>query len=118
LAANEDEDRIGRIESPRASVSSRSGSRRVLADQLLKQGDWSVAAEAYADEHDRHYDAIHRMTSWARHLLYDTSRAARELREHALPRLVADRTRNLDILGLGPDFPADEFRRRRYFCED
>jgi menaquinone-9 beta-reductase len=90
----------------------------VLADQLLKQGDWSVAAEAYADEHDRHYDAIHRMTSWARHLLYDTSRAARELREHALPRPVADRTRNLDILGLGPDFPADEFRRRRYFCED
>jgi menaquinone-9 beta-reductase len=90
---------------------------RVLADHLLSTDDWSAAADAYAEEHDRYYGTIHRMTSWARHMFYDPSREATELRERALPQLVADRTRGLDIQGLGPDFPADDVRRRRFFCE-
>jgi 2-polyprenyl-6-methoxyphenol hydroxylase-like FAD-dependent oxidoreductase len=91
---------------------------RVLADHLLATGDWSAAANAYAKEHDGHYGTIHRMTSWARRMFYDPSREAIELREHALPQLFADRTRGVDIIGIGPDFPADEVRRRRFFCED
>jgi 2-polyprenyl-6-methoxyphenol hydroxylase-like FAD-dependent oxidoreductase len=91
---------------------------RVLADHLLAASDWSAAADAYAEEHDRHYGTIHRMTSWARHMNFDPSLEASELRERALPLLVADRTRGLDIIGLGPDFPADEGRRRRFFGEE
>jgi hypothetical protein len=91
---------------------------RVLSDCLLGDKDWSRAADACADEHDRHYGTVHRLTSWARRMNYDTSPAATEMRERALPRLVADRTRALDIQGLGPEFPADESHRRRYFSED
>jgi hypothetical protein len=35
-----------------------------------------------------------------------------------MPQLIADRTRGVDIIGIGPDFPADENRRRCFFCED
>jgi menaquinone-9 beta-reductase len=91
---------------------------RVLANNLLATNDWDAAASAYAEEHDYHYGTIHRMTSWARRMNLDPSPEAAGLRQHALPQLVADRTRGLDIVGLGPDFPADEIRRKRFFCED
>jgi 2-polyprenyl-6-methoxyphenol hydroxylase-like FAD-dependent oxidoreductase len=91
---------------------------RVLSDFLLTDGDWSAAAEAYAREHDDHYGTIHRMTKWIRRMLYDPSPEAIQLRERALPQLIADPTRGLDVVGIGPDFPADEIRRRRFFCED
>jgi menaquinone-9 beta-reductase len=91
---------------------------RVLADHLSAEGDWSAAADAYAEEHDRHYGAVHRMTSWIRSIWYDPSPAANELRARALPQVMADRTRFPDFVGIGPDFPADEIHRRRFFCED
>ena len=91
---------------------------RVLSDKLLASDDWSEAADAYAEEHDRHYGAIHRLTGWARALLYHPSLLAPAVREQALTRLVADRTRNLDIVGIGPDFPCDEATRCRFFGED
>jgi 2-polyprenyl-6-methoxyphenol hydroxylase-like FAD-dependent oxidoreductase len=91
---------------------------RVLVDLLRSSEDWSAAADAYAEEHDRHYGVIHRLTGWARALLYNPSPAAAAMREIALPRLAADRTRGLDIIGTGPDFPSDEATRRRFFGED
>ncbi len=91
---------------------------RVLADHLLATSDWTEAADAYAKEHDIHYGTIHRMTNWARRMNLDPAPEAAELRQRALPQLVADRTRGLDIVGLGPDFPADEAHRKRFFCED
>jgi len=91
---------------------------RVLSDYLLTDSDWSAAADAYAKEHDRHYRSIHRMTSWLRYMLYDPSREAIEVRARALPRVIADRARFPDVIGVGPDFPADEIHRRRFFCED
>src|SRR5271154_6708919 len=91
---------------------------RVLADRLLASDDWSGAADDYAEEHDRHYGVIHRLTGWARALFYHPSLIAAPVRESALARLVADRTRNLDIIGIGPDFPCDEVTRRRFFGED
>jgi 2-polyprenyl-6-methoxyphenol hydroxylase-like FAD-dependent oxidoreductase len=91
---------------------------RVLADRLLASEDWSGAMDGYAEEHDRHYGVIHRLTSWARALYYHPSLVAATARESALQRLVADRTRNLDIIGIGPDFPCDEVTRRRFFGED
>jgi menaquinone-9 beta-reductase len=91
---------------------------RVLADKLLASDDWSGAADAYAEEHDRHYGVIHRLTSWARALFYHPSLIGAAEREAALTRLVADRTRSLDIVGIGPDFPCDEATRRRFFGGD
>ena len=74
--------------------------------------------DGYAEEHDRHYGVIHRLTSWARALFYHPSLVAAAVRESALTRLVADRTRSLDIVGIGPDCPCDEATRRRFFGED
>jgi menaquinone-9 beta-reductase len=91
---------------------------RVLADRLLASEDWSGAMDGYAEEHDRHYGVIHRLTSWARALYYHPTLVAAAARESALTRLVADRTRNLDIIGVGPDLPCDEVTRRRFFGED
>jgi hypothetical protein len=58
---------------------------------------------------------IHRLTGWARALFYHPSRVAAAVRESALTQLVADRTRGLDIVGIGRDFPCDEATRRRFF---
>jgi menaquinone-9 beta-reductase len=91
---------------------------RVLADKLLASDDWSAAADDYAVEHDRHYGVIHSLTSWSRTLFYDPGLVAAAARESALTRLVADRTRGLDIVGIGPDFPCSEATRRRFFGED
>jgi 2-polyprenyl-6-methoxyphenol hydroxylase-like FAD-dependent oxidoreductase len=91
---------------------------RVLADKLLASDDWSGAADGYAEEHDRHYGVIHRLTGWARTLFYHPSLVPAVAREVALTRLLADRTRSLDIVGIGPDFPCDEATRRRFFGED
>ena len=74
---------------------------RVLTDKLLASDDWSAAADSYAEDHDRHYGVIHSLTSWARTLFYDPGLAAAAVREFALTRLVADRTRGLDIVGIG-----------------
>ena len=91
---------------------------RVLADKLLASDDWYGASDDYAEEHDRHYGAIHRLTGWARALFYHPSLVAAAARESALTRLVADRTRGLDIVGIGPDLACDETARRRFFGED
>jgi menaquinone-9 beta-reductase len=91
---------------------------RVLADKLLASDDWSEAADGYAEEHDRHYGVIHRLTSWARTLFYHPSLIPAAARESALTRLLSDRTRGLDIVGIGPDCPCDEATRRRFFGED
>jgi menaquinone-9 beta-reductase len=91
---------------------------RVLTEYLLSTKDRSEAADAYSAEHDRYYGVIHRMTGWARDLFYDPTPMAIADREGALRRLAADRTRALDIVGLGPEFPADEAHRRRFFGED
>jgi 2-polyprenyl-6-methoxyphenol hydroxylase-like FAD-dependent oxidoreductase len=91
---------------------------RVLADRLLASDDWSGAADDYAEEHDRHYGVIHRLTGWARTLFYHPNLIPPVVRESAIARLLADRTRGIDIVGIGPDSPCDEATRRRFFGED
>jgi 2-polyprenyl-6-methoxyphenol hydroxylase-like FAD-dependent oxidoreductase len=91
---------------------------RVLRDRLLADPDWDRAAHAYAEEHDRYYGAIHRLTSWMRPLLYDPSPTAAACRARAFPRLAEDGERLPDTIGLGPEAPSDEAARRRLFGED
>jgi hypothetical protein len=91
---------------------------RVLADKLLASDDWSGAADSYAEEHDRHYGVIHRLTGWARTLFYNPGLIPAAERESAITRLLSDRTRGFDIVGIGPDSPCDEATRRCFFGED
>jgi 2-polyprenyl-6-methoxyphenol hydroxylase-like FAD-dependent oxidoreductase len=88
---------------------------RTLRDQLLAYEDWEVAAQAYAVEHDRYYEILHRIEAWYTQLFYDIGRDADERRERAFSR---DRQNIPDILGLGPDSPCDEQARRDFFGEE
>ena len=85
---------------------------RVLRDSLLATEDWDAAAHKYAAEHDRYYGALHSITSWLREVRYGLGPEADQIREHALPKL-ADGS-GPDLVGAGPDSPADEAARIRF----
>lgn len=91
---------------------------RVLRDLLLATPDWDTAASEYAREHDRYYDALHRLHGWMRDLLYEVGPEANARRARALPLLAKEPERRPDLLGLGPEAPSDEAARRRLVAED
>ncbi|MBR0937414.1 hypothetical protein [Bradyrhizobium jicamae] len=91
---------------------------RVLQELLATRSDWSVAAEIYAKEHDRYFDALHRILSWNRELSYACGSAGEARRLRARPLLLREPQRRPDFLGLGPEAPNDEKARRLFFCED
>jgi 2-polyprenyl-6-methoxyphenol hydroxylase-like FAD-dependent oxidoreductase len=91
---------------------------RVLRDRLLADADWDAAGHAYAAEHDRYYGVAHRVDIWLSEMFYRTGPEADARRERALPLLLADPTRQPDHGIAGPDLPADETVRRRFFAED
>jgi 2-polyprenyl-6-methoxyphenol hydroxylase-like FAD-dependent oxidoreductase len=90
---------------------------RVLRDRLLADSDWDRAAHAYAAEHDRYFDELHRLTDWMRMMFYDPGPAGIAYRERAFPYLAEEGGRIPDIVGLGPEAPSDEAARRRLFGE-
>ena len=85
---------------------------RILRDRLLVSDDWSSAAQEYAAEHDRYSLVLRTVMSWLRSVLYGLGADADRIREHALPRL-ADGS-GPDIIGVGPECPADESARIRF----
>lgn len=91
---------------------------RVLRDQLLAYNDWDAAGHAYAVAHDRDYDAIHKATQWFGQLFYEPGPDAEARRARAFPLFAQDKTRVLNHLLSGPDLPADETVRRRFFGEE
>src|SRR4051812_3249442 len=92
---------------------------RVLRDRLVADTDWDRAAHAYAEEHDRYYGAIHRLTDWMTMLFYDPGLAGAARRTRAFPRLTENWVERVpDTIGLGPEAPSDEAARRRLFGED
>jgi 2-polyprenyl-6-methoxyphenol hydroxylase-like FAD-dependent oxidoreductase len=91
---------------------------RVLRDYLLADNDWDAAGKAYADEHDRHYGAIHRVSGWWNSVFWDRARDAELRRKNLLPLLASEPGRIPDHFFGGPDLPADERVRRRFFGED
>jgi menaquinone-9 beta-reductase len=90
---------------------------RVLRDALLSTGDWRTAAEDYATQRDHYYGALHKVTGWIARLNFDVGPQADMQRERALPLLAEDPSRMPDHLVSGPDLPADETVRLRYFGE-
>jgi menaquinone-9 beta-reductase len=91
---------------------------RVLRDQLLATDDWDAAADAYAEEHDRYFGALHRLEEWFTDLLYEVGPEADARRARAFAKMAEEPDRDLDLIGAGPDLPTDETTRRRFFAED
>jgi 2-polyprenyl-6-methoxyphenol hydroxylase-like FAD-dependent oxidoreductase len=91
---------------------------RVLRDLLLRHENWDQAGHAYAEAHDGHYGVMHRVEGWLSQMFFETGRASEELRSRAFPLIAEDPTRAPDHLMSGPDLPADETVRRRFFGEE
>jgi menaquinone-9 beta-reductase len=90
---------------------------RVLRDCLLSTEDWGAAADAYAMEHDAYAGRLHKFNQW-----YSESFAigpeADVRRARAMALIAQDPSRQPDSLFSGPDLPADEEVRKRFFAED
>jgi 2-polyprenyl-6-methoxyphenol hydroxylase-like FAD-dependent oxidoreductase len=91
---------------------------RTLRDQLLSHEDWNTAGHAYAEEHDRYYGTLHRVTEWIGQMLYEPGPEAEARRARALPLIAQEGTRVPDHLFSGLELPADETVRRRFFGEE
>jgi 2-polyprenyl-6-methoxyphenol hydroxylase-like FAD-dependent oxidoreductase len=90
---------------------------RVLRDHLLATEDWDAAGHAYATEHDRYSGALHTFNLWFDEFYMKTGPEADARRARALPLIGQDPSRQPDHAFAGPDLPADEGTRRRFFAE-
>jgi 2-polyprenyl-6-methoxyphenol hydroxylase-like FAD-dependent oxidoreductase len=90
---------------------------RVLRDHLAAGDNWDAAAHAYARDHDWYYAVTHRVDNWFSELLLTHGPEADARRERALSLMAEDPTRIPDHVMSGPDLPADETVRRRFFGE-
>jgi menaquinone-9 beta-reductase len=92
---------------------------RILRDALLANDDWDAAGDAYAVEHDRHFQALHTVEGWFTALMMEPGPEADARRAKALPAIAMDETRLHDAFLSGPDCaPVDEAARRRFFGEE
>jgi menaquinone-9 beta-reductase len=90
---------------------------RVLRDELTNNSDWEKAGNNYADKHQRDFHACHKVEGWYRTLLQDPSMESAALRAKAMPLIAEDPTRIPDHIFGGPELPADEQVRARFFGE-
>ena len=90
---------------------------RVLRDHLQATGNWTEAADAYAEEHLRYYGSLHRITNWLVDLYLERGPEADARRARALSRPREEQARP-DVSGLGPEAPSDEEARRNFFGEE
>lgn len=90
----------------------------MLRDQLLAYPDWDIAGHVYAEEHDRHYKVIHTVDNWFAVFFMEPGPEAEARRARALPLIAQDETRVPDHFFGGPELPADEAVRRRFFGEE
>jgi 2-polyprenyl-6-methoxyphenol hydroxylase-like FAD-dependent oxidoreductase len=90
---------------------------RVLRDALLRHQDWDQAGHEYARAHDTYFQNTHKVCGWMRTLLQDPSAEAAALRQRAMPKIADDVMRVPDHVMSGPDLPADETVRARFFGE-
>lgn len=80
--------------------------------------DWDAAGHEYAAEHDRYYGVMHKVNDWFRQIFLEQGPEADARRAKALPLLAEDPTRAPDHLFSGPELPADEPVRRKFFGEN
>lgn len=91
---------------------------RVLRDALLGHANWDEAGHAYAAAHDGHYGVIHRVENWLSEMFFATGPEGEARRARSLPLIAQDPTRVPDHVASGPELPANETVRRRFFGEE
>jgi 2-polyprenyl-6-methoxyphenol hydroxylase-like FAD-dependent oxidoreductase len=91
---------------------------RVLRDHLRTTTDWEAAGHGYAKDHDWHYGVIHTVDNWQTQMFLAIGSEAEAARAKALPLITQDETRVPDHVFSGPELPADETVRRRFFGEE
>lgn len=92
---------------------------RVLRDALLADDDWERAGNAYAQQHEKYFSALHEVEEWNTGLFMEPGEEATARRARALPLIAQDPTRMHDGFISGPEIgPTDEAARRRFFGED
>lgn len=90
---------------------------RVLRDHLLASTDWDAAGHAYAAEHDGYTGRLRLFNNWQCEMYLAIGPDADARRARALPLIAEDPSRQPDYLFSGPDLPADEGVRKRFFAE-
>ena len=91
---------------------------RVLRDHLMRNDDWNTAGQAFADEHDGYAGRLHTFHHWITAMYLATGPDADARRARAMPLIAEDPSRQPDSIFSGPDLPADEAARKRFFGED
>jgi len=91
---------------------------RVLRDLLLRHENWDEAGHAYAEAHDGHYGVIHRVENWLSQMFFEIGPVGEARRTKAFSLLAQDPARLPDHIVSGPELPADETVRRRFFGEE
>jgi 2-polyprenyl-6-methoxyphenol hydroxylase-like FAD-dependent oxidoreductase len=91
---------------------------RTFGEQLAATNDWDAAGHTWAAEHDRYYAPVHRVNGWIADLFLEMGPEAQARRERALPLIAQDPSRVPDVQFGGPELPADETARRRFFAEE
>lgn len=90
---------------------------RVLRDRLLSSTDWDDAGHSYAAEHDGYANRLHTFNQWFSEFFLAVGPEANARRARAFPLIGEDPSRQPDSLFAGPDMPADEAARKRFFAE-
>lgn len=88
-----------------------------LSECLDSTDDWSAAIHRYAEEHDRHYGALHQVTQMWADLIWSPGEAAEQRRQRVLPSLLTEPEGMPDVIGLGPESPLDEEAQARFWGE-
>jgi 2-polyprenyl-6-methoxyphenol hydroxylase-like FAD-dependent oxidoreductase len=90
---------------------------RALCDALAGHSDWDQAGHRYAEQHDAYFQRCHRVTVWFRNVFQEQGPEADARRQRALPLIMQDISRVPDHLFSGPEPPADDTVRARFFGE-
>lgn len=90
---------------------------RVLRDALVADDDWPRAADAYAAEHGRYAAIVRTADGWYRDVFMEMGPEADARRARALPQIVAEPSRVIDVGMSGPEAPHDDATRARFFGE-
>jgi len=90
---------------------------RELRDALVSDSDWDRAGHCYAERHDKYFLTMHKVSCWLRSLFQEQGPEADARRQRAMPKIMEDMTRVPDHLFGGPELPADQTVRARFFGE-
>jgi len=90
---------------------------RLLSQNLLADEDWDRAGHAYAEARDRYFNKLIRVTDWLFDMMFARGAKAEERRARALPLIAQEPTRFPDHIFSGPDLPAGDKARQRFFGE-